>query len=295
VRLAVISDIHGSLPSLEAVLDEIHRSAVDGILVPGDMTCGPNSVEALQRLQAEDCQMVLGNNEDYLLRFDRGDAPDWWHTAKQWAFTRWVYHHMDRPSLDLLHSLPEQRVVDLPGLAPIRMFHGTPRSINEHLYPGFKREPLEAAFAATTEAVLVCGHTHIPWQETRDGRLAFNPGAVCFTNNHDPGAQYALLTWEAGRWEVEHHSVLYDRARLRRDYEATGLLEEGGAFARACLLTAETGWNLAVELLEHAFGLAARLGHPDCEYVPDEIWDQAVETFRWERTPAWKSTSSAST
>jgi predicted phosphodiesterase len=202
---------------------------------------------------------------------------------------------MDRASLDLLGTLPEQRVIDFPGTTPIRIFHGTPRSVNEHLYPGMGREPLEAAFASTTEAVLVCGHSHRPWQERRDGRLAFNPGAVFFPDNHDPGAQYALLTWDAGRWQVEHHSVAYDHARLRRDFEETGLLEEGGAFARACLLSIETGWNLAIELLEHAYGLAARLGHPDCEYVPDEIWDQAVETFRWERIPAWQSTSSAST
>src|SRR5512137_1538646 len=127
VRLGVLADIHGSLPSLEAVLGEMRNAGVDGLLVAGDMTCGPNSTEVLQRLQAEHAWMVLGNNESYLLRFDAGLAPDWWHTSRQWALNRWVFQTIDRASLDFLHFLPEQRVIDLSGTAPIRMFHGSLR------------------------------------------------------------------------------------------------------------------------------------------------------------------------
>lgn len=286
MRFAVIADIHGSLPSLEAVLREIHALCVDGLLVAGDMTCGPNSVEVLQRLQAEGAWMVLGNNEGYLLRFDSGQAPNWWHTSRQWAFNRWVYRTMDQASFDLLHNLPEQRVIDLPGTALIRMFHGSPRNINEHLYPGFHPEPLQEAFARTTEPVLVCGHTHIPWQERRDGRLAFNPGAVLFPCNGDLGAQYAILTWNTTGWEVEHHSVAYDRSLVRKAFTNSGLLQEGGALALGFLLSVETGKDVAMDFLAYAYRKAAEAGHPDCEYVPDDIWEAAVESFDWERKVA---------
>jgi putative phosphoesterase len=286
MRLAVIADIHGSLPSLAAVLSEIHALSVDGLLVAGDMTCGPNSAEVLQILQAEDARMVLGNNENYLLRFDLGQAPDWWHTSHQWAFTRWVYQNMDRASLDLLHALPEQRVIDLPGTAPIRMFHGSLQDSAEHLYPGLHPEPLQVAFAMATEPVLACGHTHIPWQERQDGRLAFNPGAVFFPCNGDLGAQYAVLTWKAAGWEVEHHSVAYDRSLVRRAYTDSGLLQEGGAFARGVLLAVETGKDMAMDFLAYANQKAAEAGYPDCEYVPDDIWEAAMESFDWERKVA---------
>ena len=66
MRLAVISDILGNLPSLEAVLREVHVLAVDGLLEAGDMTCGLNSAEVLQCLQAEHAWMVPGSNAGYL-------------------------------------------------------------------------------------------------------------------------------------------------------------------------------------------------------------------------------------
>jgi putative phosphoesterase len=281
--LAVLADIHGNLPSLKAVLREIHAMPVDGLLVAGDMTCGPNSAEVLQTLQAENAWMVLGNNEGYLLRFDSGQAPDWWHTSHQWALNRWVYQTIDRASLDLLRGLPEQRVIDLPGTAPIRMFHGSLRDSSELLDPTLHPEPLKEAFALTSEAVLVCGHTHIPWQEHLDGRLAFNPGAVTFPCNGDLDAQYAMLTWNDGGWEVAFHSVAYDHSLVRKAFETSGLLREGGALTRGFLLSIETGKDVAMEFLNHAYRRATEAGFPDCEYVPDDIWDAAAETFDWER------------
>ncbi len=286
MRIAVLADIHGSLPSLEAVLHEIHRQPVDGMLVAGDMACGPNSAEVLQRLQAEKAWMVLGNNEGYLLRFDSGQAPDWWFTSHQWALNRWVYQTIDLPSLNLLRSLPEQEVINLPGTTPIRMFHGSLRNTGELLDPKWHPEPLEDAFARTTEAVLVCGHTHLPWQVHRDGRIAFNPGAVLFPCNGDLGAQYAFLTWTKAGWEVEHHSVMYDRSRVRRAFEDSGLLQAGGALAKAFLLSIETGRDISMDFLNYAYRQAAEAGDPDCQYVPDDIWDAAAVSFDWMRPTA---------
>lgn len=281
MRIAVISDIHGSLPSLEAVLHDIHRLPVDGLLVAGDMTCGPNSAEVLQRLQAENACMVLGNNEGYLLRFDSGLAPDWWHTSHQWALNRWVYQTIDQPSLALLRGLPEQCVINLPGTTPIRMFHGSLRNTGELLDPMLYPEPLEDAFARTTETVLICGHTHLPWQKRQDGRLAFNPGAVLFPCNGDVGAQYAVLTWTNSGWEVEHHTVTYDRSLVRSAFEESGLLRAGGALAQAFLLSIETGRDVSMKFLQYAYHQAAEAGYPDNEYVPDDIWDAAAESFNW--------------
>jgi putative phosphoesterase len=286
MRLAVIADIHGNLPALESVLGEINTLGVDGLLVAGDMTCGPNSAAVLKRLQAENAWMVLGNNEQYLLRFDSGLAPAWWHTSHQWALNRWVYQNIDQASLDVLHSLPEQRVIDLPGTTPIRMFHGSLHSSSEMLDPNLHPEPLKDAFDGTSEAVLVCGHTHLPWHERRDGRLAFNPGAVTFPCNGDVNAQYAILTWNGPGWEVEFHSAEYDHSLVRKAFIESGLLQEGGPLTLGFLLSIETGSDVSMDFLRHAYRMAAESGHPDCEYVPDDIWEAAAESFDWERKAA---------
>jgi hypothetical protein len=79
MRLAVITDIHGSLSSLEAVIREIHVLAVDGLLEADDMTCGPNSAEVLHCLQAEHAWVVLGSNQGYLDA--AAESSDWERTV----------------------------------------------------------------------------------------------------------------------------------------------------------------------------------------------------------------------
>ena len=299
MRLAVLADIHGNLPALEAVLTETQQHDVDGIIVAGDLTAGPQPIETIRLLRSLDSWMIRGNTDNNLLRYDAGDAPDGWRVSRQWAVMRWSYLHLDRETLDFIASLPEQRAIALDDTAPIRVVHGSPRNSSESLFPDrdlvklslFRkagllppdRDParLELAFAQINEPVLVCGHTHIPWKQEHDSRLALNPGAVCGPLNGDVRAQYALLTWQDGHWQVEHRAVPYDLEHIRAAFRESGLLAEGGGLARAFLLSIETGQNVGGYFLSHAYGLAAEAGCGDCDIVPDVIWERAVATFDW--------------
>ncbi len=193
MRLAVLADIHGNLTALEAVLTDIRARGVDGYIVAGDhVNGGPRPVEVVRQLRALNAWMIRGNTDNYLLDLHAGIAPDAWRTSKQWAVTRWSYHHIDAEALNYIALLPEQCTVDLLGAAPIRVVHGTPRSASEHLIPNpatmelFRRAglvhriPVSDSFSRTlaeiSETVLVCGHSHIPWQHESNGRLALNLG-----------------------------------------------------------------------------------------------------------------------
>lgn len=282
MKLAVMADIHGNMPALEAVLEDMKTSSIDGMIVAGDMVAGPCSSEVVKQLHNLGAWMIRGNNEDYLMRFEDGSAPGWWHTAHQWAFMRWVYRHMDAESLAIVKSLPTQLVITRPGKDPIRVVHGSPWDPNEHLYPGFEGYALDRAVEETIEPVLVCGHTHIPWSEMRNGCLAFNPGAVCTPLNGYIGAQYALLEWKGDGWELEFRQVKYDIALEVKDFQDTGLLEYGGAFARGLVHDLNAGNNqLLMKFVLSAFDQAKQAGFGDSEYVPDEIWDRAADTFDW--------------
>ncbi len=302
VRLAVLADVHGNLPALEAVLADVQRYDVDGIIVAGDMVgSGPQSIEVIRRLRSLGALMIRGNSENYFLDYDSGKAPDGWYTSYQWAVMRWSYHSLSRESLDFIASLPEQCVIALDDAASIRVVHGSLESPSGRLFPD--RDParlhwfmeaglltphwdpagLDAALAQIVEPVLVCGHTHIPWKQEHNGKLALNPGAVCNPLNGDTRAQYALLIWQGGPWQVEHRAVAYDLDRIHAAFRESGLLAEGGAFARACLLGIETGQNVAGHFVSHVYGMAAEAGFEDCDVVPDDIWDRAVATFDWEQ------------
>ena len=302
MRLAVLADVHGNLPALEAVLADVQQHDVDGIIVAGDIVGGgPQDVEVIQLLRALDSWMIRGNNDDYFLAYDSGTAPQGWRLGEQWASLRWSYSRLDRETLDLLASLPEQRVVDLPGTVPIRIVHGSLSSSSGRLFPDLDPAALrlfeeagllpsgreldkllELTLAQISEPVLVCGHTHIPWKQEQNGQLALNPGSVGASIDGDVRAQYALLTWRDDRWQVEHRAIPYDLDRIRVAFRESGLLNEGGAFARACMLAIETGQNVAGRFVSYTFQLAAEAGYEDCDVVPDDVWERAVITFDWD-------------
>ena len=200
------------------------------------------------------------------------------------------------------HRRPAREcVVDLPGAAPIRAVHGAPGSVSRFLFPDLKPDrmahfyraaslpadrrptPLAAELAVIVEPLLICGHSHISWQQAIDGKLAVNPGAVDNGLEGDALAHYALLTWRDGGWQGELRGVPYDLARSRAAFRESGLIEEGGPLARAFLLSSETGENVGYFLVLYAYRLAAEAGFPACEVVPHDIWEQAAATFDWAR------------
>jgi len=177
--------------------------------------------------------------------------------------------------------------------------HGAPQGVSALLLPespellglfdevvlidlGYRHVTLDEALAQIGEPVLICGHSHIAWQQRWDGRLVLNPGSVGAPLNGDVRAQYALLTWQDGRWQAEHRAVGYDLDRIRAAYRDSGLLTEGEAFTRAWLRTIETARNVSGWFVVHVSRLAAQAGFEDWDSIPEAIWSQAEATFDWE-------------
>ncbi len=293
MRLAILSDVHGNLPALEAVLDDLRQYAVDGIIVAGDHIALPHANETIRLLRSLGSWMIRGNSDDNLLRYDAGDVPEAWRTSRQFGLLRFAHRHLDMDLMAYLKSLPEQRVIEMTGTAPIRVVHGSPRHLAESIFPDRDPASLDLALAQTQEPVLICGHTHIPWKFERDGKLALNPGAVCGALNGDTRAQYAIMTWQNDRWQVEHCAVPYDLNRMSAIFQESGLLEEGGALARAFLLSIETGQNVGDDWLSFTYRLAAETGFKNSDAVPDALWEQAATTFDWGKYKAESALSAS--
>lgn len=116
-----------------------------------------------------------------------------------------------------------------------------------------------------------------------DGRLVVNPGAVCGPCDGTIGAQYAMLKWRGGRWQAELKKVDYNVEDIRRAFRDSGLLHEGGAFARAVIVGIETGVDVARALLGHANRVKEARGFGGERFISDELWDEAVASFDWQR------------
>ncbi len=277
------------------MLADARAHGVDGYVIAGDLLLGaPFPVETLDRLRDLDAWIIRGNNDVYFTRYDSSAAPKTWQTRAQWALLRWSYARLDRDALDYLAALPDRVTVILPGAAPICVVHGSPRALSEGIIPGdpeTRRKFAQSratnnigvadALAQIVEPVLVCGHTHIAWEHHNNGRLALNPGAIGWPTDGMVGAEYALLTWERGRWTTELRGVEYDVEALLAAYHDSGMLAECGAMARALMRNAETGQNYAWYLVLRAFDLAAQAGIAHDGVVPDDIWERAAATLEW--------------
>jgi predicted phosphodiesterase len=299
MRVAVLADIHGNLPALEAVLADASQQGVDEYIVAGDFTGGPHPQETLDLLLSLGCWLIRGNSEDYVLAIDTGEAPRAWQVSDQWATLRWSFERLSRESIDHIAGLPEQRCLVLNGAAPLRVVHGSPSNPSAFLYPDGDLTALEfyrraellpqdgqlpelaAVLAGVGEQTLVCGHSHISWIQEADGRLAVNVGAVSSPNNDDLGAQYGLLEWREGHWWAKLRSVPYDLEEARAAFENTGLLEAGGAMAEAFLLGILTAQNVPGRFARHVRRLEEAAGCVPGEETPDAVWQQAIATFEW--------------
>lgn len=282
MRLALVADVHGNAPALEAVLADARAQGYDHLVATGDCAGGVANDEVLALLSERGALMIRGNSEGYLLDLHRGTAPATWYTLHQWAALRWVFEHTSRSSLDCLATQPERRTLRLDGLPAVLVVHGSPAGTMDGLYPERQPGRVEQVLAGLDESVLVCGHTHRPWIERHGGRLALNPGSAGSSCSGDPQAHYALLTWDRCGWQAELRAVDYDRDRTRRLFETRGYLAAGGGFARAVLLCTLTGHPVALLLVQHARATAAAAGLADGREIPDEAWDRAVATFPWE-------------
>lgn len=280
-RLAIIADIHGILPSLEAVLSDLQRDSPDMILVGGDFLGGPQPGEVLGLLRELDAHFILGNGEVNMLKMRHGTAPaEWWYD-RQFDIARWFYQQLDDQDFEFLQDIPEQMVISPPNADPIRIVHGAPWDVNKLVFPDKEPEALRRALNMISEGILVFAHTHLPSIYHLFNKLAVNPGSVSNNLNGDTRASYATLTWNGSIWLPELHFVEYYLGEVVKVFKESGFLEANHPLSRAFLESILTGENTAVDYIIFAQEMAKELGFPPFKAVPDAVWLGAEATFPW--------------
>lgn len=238
MRLAIVSDIHGNLPALEAVLADIARRGADLTLNCGDLLSGPLwPRDTADRLMALNLPTIAGNHERQLLACaqHRGSAAD------QYAFEQTT-----AAQREWLTALPA-RLEPLPG---VLMVHGRPDSDLDYLLDtvdaaepaGVRQatpEEVRARCAGIDAELLLCGHSHHPgMMQVPGGPLVVNPGSVglqAYDDDHrglhwirsgSPHARYALCERSPhGRWQAALIAVDYDWSTAAAQARRLGALD----------------------------------------------------------------------
>jgi predicted phosphodiesterase len=223
-RLAILSDIHGNLPALEAVMADLRQAAPDQVIVNGDIVNrGPQSAACLRVIRAEGWPVVFGNHEEYALKYvDHSAPPDWY--SPQWEPFWSVVHDLTADELAWMQNLPHFYRVEIGSQIAIRVTHGSPRGLNDGLGPWLSDQQLLEAVQLAPEPVIVGAHTHRTMDRRVGQRWVINCGAVGVPFNGDPRAQYLLLTAQGDQLVAEFRCVPYDRARVYAAWDQVGYI-----------------------------------------------------------------------
>jgi predicted phosphodiesterase len=193
-RVAVLSDIHGVLPALEAVLSEPDVARADRIVLTGDLAAGPLPAQTLDRLAelGDRAVWVRGNADRELVQLAGGGDTKIPDPIAPWAATRLTDAHVA-----LLDALPTTVTLPVTGLGEVLFCHATPRDDEEIVLVDSPMARWSEALDGVEAETVLCGHTHMPFTRLVDRRLVVNPGSVGMPYG-SAGAHWALLGGASG-------------------------------------------------------------------------------------------------
>jgi len=228
VRYAVIGDIHGNLPALEAVLADIRREGVDQILCVGDVVgYGANPRECLHVMMERECPVVAGNHDFGAvgrvdLTYFNADARD---------AIEWTREQLDQQERAYLSGLPLIVTLD-----DISLVHSTPYFPEDFPYIQTVYDAA-LAFGKLESRLAFVGHSHVPiifvdsdpvdyflvseFDIPPGERVIVNVGSVGQPRDLDPRACYVILDTDLDRISV--HRVQYNVKEAAARICAAGL------------------------------------------------------------------------
>ncbi|WP_315711697.1 MULTISPECIES: metallophosphoesterase family protein [unclassified Bradyrhizobium] len=246
MRLAVISDVHGNLPALEAVLADIKMRGVDATVNLGDCVTSPLwPRETFDLLQSLTLPTVRGNHDRWI-----EELPE----EKLSPAGRFAQAALTAEQRRVLHDLPARIALEHGILA----VHGTPdddcallleEMLDDGRYVPARRDVLISRLTNIGGATLVlCGHSHRQAVvQVPRGPLVINPGSVgcpvfgdipiaAQLEHRSPHARYAVLTERRGHWQAELLALTYDWDHAAARAAENGFPHWASAYASGAVL-----------------------------------------------------------
>lgn len=227
VAVAVLSDIHGNLAALEAVLEELENEDVDEIVCLGDVALGPEPPATLARVRDLGCPVVMGNWDAWVLEgFPSNQVDPWKRFFEQ---GEWWAGQLSAQDRDFMRTFVPRIELETGGVG-VLCFHGSPGSYDDVILATTPHDQLMQMLAGFDQPLMLAGHTHVQLARVVEGTLVVNPGSVGLPFRGipfgglqpiSPWAEYGLVRIEDGRISVDLRRTAYDvDEMLRRTIES---------------------------------------------------------------------------
>lgn len=222
MKIAVISDIHGNMEAIDAVMSDIEAQKCDKIFVLGDYAmAGPEPAQAvkyfMKKRSDSNVEMIQGNTDlmivsynEQLYEFLKENAPVMAEALKDDASI------LNDDEKQFLKNLPAQKEVSVGGVRFL-LVHGSPRKNNEDILPDTPLEKVEEMIADTDADVILCGHTHLPCGfQTTKKQTVVNVGSIGRPFTPEPKSCYLTIVVDNGKCVFEHHFVEYNKEQASK-------------------------------------------------------------------------------
>ena len=229
-RLAVISDIHGNLPALEAVRKAVHAARPDFVAVTGDHVFnGPDPagvIDLLRTMESDGAMVVAGNTDVAVADFDYAAAFPWMTDGVPDAIVdaaEWAHDALGAERVDWLRRLPSERRWRTDDDTLVLVCHASPGSQTAGLDQGLEGSVTIERVARTDARLIVCGHTHLPEVRDLGWKVIVNDGSAGYVFDGDPTASWALIDVEDGEVRAEIRRMTFDNLSVANAISARGL------------------------------------------------------------------------
>ena len=219
MRVAVFSDIHGNLVSLDACLADLHaQGGADAIIAAGDLCLdGPKPKKVLQRLEEIGAQAIKGNTDRYI-----SSAGDEQYEEIEDSQIAWTRRDLGEKYVGWLRELPFAIRIGEPE-NQLLVVHANPTNDDEHMWPDADDETLERLIGNDKATAIAFGHLHLPYVRMWRGKMLVNVASAGLPKDGDPRAGYAIFTERNGGWQVKHRRVDFDVKRVATQLASCGI------------------------------------------------------------------------
>ena len=229
-RLAVLADIHGNLPALQAVIDDMAQFAIDQVVVAGDsINWGPFSRQVMEILRQRRWPVIRGNNELYLLDYETERAPAHW---SRFTMPPFLHDQLGDGWANAIAALPDTLQLRFRDAPSIRVFHGIPGDPWTAIVPQSSAAQVRRWLRNIAESTVICAHSHIALERQVGAWRIFNPGSVGLPLDGEHSASYMILEGSEQGWQLAaHRRIPIDISSLLAEYERLNFVERCGVTA----------------------------------------------------------------